>query len=76
MKVGIKVINESSNSLPKYMTDGAVAVDLYSAEVVELIPHTTTVVSTGLKVSIPDGYELQIRSRSGLAAKNSIFVAH
>lgn len=76
MKVGVKVINSSANPLPKYMTEGAVAVDLYSAEVVELHPHTTTVVSTGLKVAIPDGYELQIRSRSGLAAKNSIFVCN
>lgn len=75
MKVGVKVINNSSNPLPKYMTDGAAAVDLYSAEVVGLHPHTTVVVSTGLMVAIPSGFELQIRSRSGLAAKNGVVVA-
>lgn len=56
------------------MTDGAVAVDLFSNENVEIPPKSSKLVDTGLRVAIPTGYELQIRSRSGLAAKNNVFV--
>jgi dUTP pyrophosphatase len=74
MSVSVKVINNSQNPLPKYMTDGAVAVDLFSNENVEIPPKSSKLVDTGLRVAIPTGYELQIRSRSGLAAKNNVFV--
>jgi|ERR1035437_5556785 dUTP pyrophosphatase len=72
--INVKVFNKSDNPLPKYMTEGASGMDLYSAETVELKPNTTAIVGTGLFVAIPEGYELQIRSRSGLAAKNAVFV--
>ena len=74
MRVNIKVVNTSGNPLPQYMTDGAAAMDLLSAEVVEIQPNTTAIVGTGLYVAIPEGYEIQIRSRSGLAAKSDVFV--
>ena len=74
MRVNIKVVNTSGNPLPQYMTDGAAAMDLLSAEVVEIQPNTTSIVGTGLYVAIPEGYEIQIRSRSGLAAKSDVFV--
>ena len=70
----VKVINKSENPLPMYMTKGAAAVDLFSNEVVEVKPNTTAIIGTGLFMAIPEGYELQIRSRSGLAAKNDVFV--
>ena len=70
----VKVINKSENPLPMYMTKGAAAVDLCANEVVEVKPNTTAIIGTGLYVAIPEGYEIQIRSRSGLAAKSDVFV--
>ena len=70
----VKVINKSENPLPMYMTKGAAAVDLFANEVVEVKPNTTAIIGTGLFVAIPEGYEIQIRSRSGLAAKSDVFV--
>lgn len=75
MNISVKVkIVEDSAILPKYMTPGASGCDLFSAEDLEIGPGNTYLVSTGLQMSIPEGYELQIRPRSGLALKNQIMV--
>lgn len=58
--------------LPKFATKGSVAVDLHSAESFTLNPGEFRKVSTGIKVAIPEGYEGQIRPRSGLAMKYGI----
>lgn len=60
--------------LPQYMTSGSSGMDLYSAEkdLIVLTPHSTHLVSTGIKIAIPNGYEIQIRPRSGLALKHGI----
>lgn len=55
--------------LPSYMSEGAVGMDLYAAEKVHLAPGQIKLVSTGIKVKVPYGYELQIRPRSGLATR-------
>ena len=63
-------------SLPKYETEGSSGMDLAANinEKIEIKPGTTVIVPTGLSVSIPKNFEIQIRPRSGLAAKNQISV--
>ena len=63
-------------SLPKYETVGSSGVDLAAnvSENIEIKPGQTEVIPTGLAVSIPKNFEIQIRPRSGLAAKNQITV--
>jgi len=60
--------------LPAYMTAGAAGMDLYAAVMEDVIlePGTVRLIPTGLKVAVPGGYELQIRPRSGLAARHGI----
>ena len=62
--------------LPKYETVGSSGMDL-SANInssINILPGQTAIIPTGLSVSIPQGYEIQIRPRSGLAAKKSVTV--
>ena len=63
-------------SLPKYETDGSSGMDLAAnvEDKVEIAPGKSAVIPTGLSVSIPRNFEIQIRPRSGLAAKNQISV--
>lgn len=60
--------------LPSYMTAAAAGLDLYAAvaDAVDLNPGEIKLIPTGLKAAVPPGYELQIRPRSGLAARNGI----
>ena len=71
----VKVVNKSNHRLPEYQTAGAAGMDLKAdiSKPIVLKPGEVQVIPTGLYVAIPDGYEIQVRSRSGLAAKNSIF---
>lgn len=61
-------------ALPAYATSGAAGMDVLSAEDVTLDPGARHAVATGLSVAIPDGYEIQVRPRSGLALKHGITV--
>jgi dUTP pyrophosphatase len=63
-------------SLPKYETDGSSGMDLAANIQNEIViqPGKTSIIPTGLAVSIPKNFEIQIRPRSGLAAKNQISV--
>jgi len=73
MKIKVKRIREVE--LPQYQYPGDSGVDLMNAgETFFLKPMMRKVVPTGIKVEIPNGYELQIRPRSGLAAKFGITV--
>lgn len=60
--------------LPEYATVKSAAVDLLAAvtEDVVLTPRARTLIPTGLAIALPDGYEAQVRPRSGLALKNGI----
>lgn len=71
----VKVVNKSNHRLPEYQTAGAAGMDLKAdiSEPIVLKPGEVQVIPTGLYMAIPEGYEIQVRSRSGLAAKNSIF---
>jgi dUTP pyrophosphatase len=61
-------------ALPAYATPGAAGMDVLSAEDVTLAPGARHAVATGLSVAIPEGYEIQVRPRSGLALKHGISV--
>ena len=72
--IQIKIVNTSSNPLPQYATKGASGMDIRAALDIPLTlrPLERTLVPTGLFVEIPQGYEIQIRPRSGLAIKHGI----
>jgi dUTP pyrophosphatase len=75
IKVLIKKLNPSVK-LPSYKTNGASGMDLmaFLEKPINLEPGKSCLVSTGLSVAFPKEYEIQIRPRSGLAAKNNISV--
>ena len=60
--------------LPHYATAGAAGMDVVSAEDVTIAPGARHAVATGLSMAIPQGYEIQVRPRSGLAFKHGITV--
>ncbi|MBY6015804.1 dUTP diphosphatase [Qipengyuania gaetbuli] len=60
--------------LPHYATGGAAGMDVLSAEAVTLKPGQRHAVATGLAMAIPEGFEIQVRPRSGLALKHGITV--
>ena len=62
--------------LPKYETDGSSGLDLaaFIDENIEIKPGKSAIIPTGIAVSIPKNFEIQIRPRSGLAAKNQVSV--
>lgn len=72
----VKVINRSSNPLPQYATPLAAGLDVRAdnAEPIVLEPLGRALVPTGLYLEIPAGYEVQVRPRSGLAAKKGVTV--
>jgi dUTP pyrophosphatase len=73
-KLPIKFINESSNKNPVYAKVGDSGFDLRSNEGGTMKPLDRLIVPTGLYFELPDGYELQVRPRSGLAAKHGVTV--
>lgn len=58
--------------LPAYATAGAAGMDVVAAEDVDLAPGARHAVATGFAIAIPEGYEVQVRPRSGLALKHGI----
>ncbi len=70
----VKIINKSTNALPDYETDGSAGMDLraHLEAPVVLKPLQRALIPTGLFLSIPKGFEVQVRARSGLAIKNGI----
>jgi dUTP pyrophosphatase len=72
--VNIRIINKSENPLPQYETLGSSGMDVRAslAEPVSLQPLERALIPTGLFVEIPEGFEAQIRPRSGMAIKHGI----
>jgi dUTP pyrophosphatase len=72
--VEIRIINQSANPLPAYATAGSSGMDVRASldSPVSLQPLERTLIPTGLFIEIPEGYEAQIRPRSGLAIKQGI----
>lgn len=75
-KIKVKVINVSQNELPEYKTPQSAGMDLRAniSESVELRPMECKLIPTGIKIQLPEGYEAQVRPRSGLALKHGITV--
>lgn len=72
----VKVVNKSNNALPAYETMNSAGMDLraFLQEPMTLEPMQRALVPTGLYMEIPEGYEGQVRPRSGLAIKHGITV--
>lgn len=70
----LKIVNQSDNQLPTYETTGSAGMDLRAqlSEPIMLKPLQRALVPTGLYIELPDGYEAQIRPRSGLALKKGL----
>ena len=73
-KIQVKVVREKSVELPKYETEGSAGMDVRAniKEPMTLKSLERILIPTGLKVAIPEGYEIQVRPRSGLAIKHGI----
>ena len=76
--MNIRIINKSKNSLPAYETLHAAGMDLRAdlEETVTLKPMERKLVPTGLYIELPEGFEAQIRPRSGLAFKHGIGIVN
>ena len=72
----LKIINKSSNPLPKYESEQAAGMDIRCniAEAITLQPMERKLIPTGLYIELPAGFEAQIRPRSGLALKRGLTV--
>lgn len=70
----VPVKNKSTNPLPQYETTGAAGLDVCCSEDFTIDPGGRHLVPTGLFAEIPQGYEIQVRPRSGLAIKHGITV--
>lgn len=70
----IEIINRSKHPLPKYQTQGSAGMDIYAnlEQPVILKSLERRLIPTGLSIAVPEGYEAQIRPRSGLALKHGI----
>ena len=73
-KVEVKVVREKNVTLPKYETEGSAGLDVRAniTEPIVLKSLERVLIPTGLKIAIPEGYEVQVRPRSGLAIKHGI----
>ena len=74
--VKVLVRTDDEESVPRYMTDGAAGADVRASNdiPIEIMPGEMKIVPTGLFFEIPEGFEVQVRPRSGLAAKNQLTV--
>ena len=72
--IEIKIINNSSNPLPEYATSGSSGMDIRACLDAQKVlqPFERALIPTGLFIELPEGYEAQIRPRSGLAIKQGI----
>ncbi len=70
----VKIINRSANPLPEYATKGSSGMDIKAnlPEAVSISPQERMLIPTGLFLEIPEGYEAQIRTRSGMALKHGL----
>ena len=74
--IQVKIINNSHNQLPEYKTKLSAGMDIQAdiKEDIRIEPNGRAIIKTGIIIEIPEGYECQIRPRSGLAAKHGITV--
>ena len=74
--ITVRVVNKSGNELPRYSTPDSAGMDLRASlsEPVTLAPMQRALIPTGIYIALPQGYECQIRPRSGLALKHGVTV--
>jgi len=72
-RINCKLLNKNA-VLPKKMTKGSAGFDLYTPETFVVEPRKRKVINLGIAIEIPDGYEGQVRSRSGLATKKKLII--
>ena len=74
----VKIVNKTNHRLPEYATSGSAGMDLKAntTEPIVLGPLERQMIPTGLYIALPEGYEAQVRPRSGLAAKYGVTVAN
>lgn len=74
--IKVKIVNKSSHDLPKYATSQSAGMDLRAnlSGQISLQPMERALIPTGLYIELPEGYEAQVRPRSGLAYKSGITV--
>jgi len=72
--IEVKIINSSNHPLPAYATGSSAGMDVraFLSEPVILAPMQRTLIPTGLRIELPEGYECQLRPRSGLALKHGV----
>ncbi|WP_033589476.1 dUTP diphosphatase [Helicobacter pylori] len=73
MKIKIQKIHPNA-LIPKYQTEGSSGFDLHAVEEVTIKPHSVGLVKIGICLSLEVGYELQVRTRSGLALNHQVMV--
>ncbi|MCQ2838627.1 dUTP diphosphatase [Helicobacter pylori] len=73
MKIKIQKIHPNA-LIPKYQTEGSSGFDLHAVEEVTIKPHSVGLVKIGICLSLEAGYELQVRTRSGLALNHQVMV--
>ena len=73
-KVPLEFINNSDNTNPEYTYVSDSGFDLRANEDAWIFPMSRSIIKTGLIFNIPDGYEIQVRSKSGIALKQGLFV--
>ena len=72
----VRVTLAEGAALPEYQTGGSAGMDLRSTGLVELAPMERKLVATGVRMEIPEGYEGQVRPRSGLAIKDGVTIVN
>ena len=73
IRIGLKRLPSGAGlPLPSYASAGAAGLDVVAAESLVLAPGTRAAVATGFAIAIPEGYEVQVRPRSGLALKSGV----
>ena len=72
--LSIRIVNRSAHPLPAYATEGSSGMDVRAdlSAPIELAPLQRMLIPTGLYLEIPEGYEVQVRPRSGLAANHGL----
>ena len=72
--IKVKVINHSNNELPQYATPMSAGMDLraFTDQPITILPGERKLIHSGINIQLPEGYELQVRPRSGLALKHGI----
>lgn len=78
MKLKVEIVNKSPHILPAYQTLGSSGMDIraWLLDPIVLQPMERRLIPTGLYIAIPDGYEAQIRPRSGLAIKRGLTIVN